>query len=327
MKAKKNVPFVSLLVVNYNGEDILKLCFPSLKKLNYPKNRYEIIVVDNGSTDGSVQFLKKKYPDVKVVQNKKNLGYVGINLGLKYCKGEYIYFLNNDLILQKNCLHYLVQGIQKDSSIGMVAHDGINYYNKKIVSGGTWASRTMYCGHNPIEDKKDVKEIPYMGCGIIRKSVIEAYGYLFDPDYFIYAEDFDLGLRIRLLGMKTILVKRARCYHLHSFTMKRVSNPSRNTFLLERNLLTTFFKIFSLKTIILLFPLVLAARILNIIKDALRLNFKNGFARLLSVLWVLCHFRAISIKRANTQKLRKVKDTYILRIFSEKYVLKKPYLV
>jgi hypothetical protein len=327
MKAKKNVPFVSLLVVNYNGKDILKLCFPSLKKLNYPKNRYEIIVVDNGSTDGSIQFLKKEYPDVKIVQNKKNLGYVGINFGLKHCKGKYIYFLNNDLILQKDCLHYLVEEIQKDKNIGMAAHEGINYYNKKLVSGGTWASRIMYCGHHPMEDKKKVREIPYMGSGLIRKSVIDAYGYLFDEDYFIYAEDFDLGLRIRLLGMKTIQVKKARCYHFDSFTMKRVSSPSRNTFLLEKNLLTTFFKLFSLKTIILLFPLVLAARMLNIIKDITRLNFKNAIARARSILWVVFHFRGILIKRTDTQRLRKESDSYILRIFSEKYTLKKPYII
>ena len=64
-------PFVSLVIVNYNGKDILNICLPSLEKLNYPKNRYEIMVVDNGSSDGSIQFLKKKYPKVKVVQNKK----------------------------------------------------------------------------------------------------------------------------------------------------------------------------------------------------------------------------------------------------------------
>lgn len=320
-------PFVSLVVVNYNGKDILNICLPSLEKLDYPKNRYEIIVVDNASTDGSIQFLKKKYPKVKVVQNKKNLGYVGINRGLKKCKGEYVYFLNNDLTLEKKCLRHLVEELQKNENIALAAHKGINYYNKKLVSGGTWVSRTLYCGHHAPDDNKQVSEIPYMGSGLIKKSVITTYGYLFDPEYFIYAEDLDLGLRIRLLGMKTVMVKKARCYHMDSITMKRFSTPARNTFLLERNTLITFFKLFSIKTIILLLPLIIASRITAITKDLLRTDVKNAYARVRAIGWVIVHPSLIKKKRNAIQKLRKAPDSYVLRIFREKYIFRKPYLV
>ena len=91
------------------------------------------------------------------MKNKKNLAYIVSSRGLRNCKGKYIYFNNNDLILQKKCCQYLVQEIKKDKNIGMVANDAINYYNTKIVSGGTWVSRAMYCGHHPTEDKKEVK--------------------------------------------------------------------------------------------------------------------------------------------------------------------------
>ncbi len=320
-------PFVSLVIVNYNGKDILNICLPSLEKLNYPKNRYEIMVVDNGSSDGSIQSLKKKYPKVKVVQNKKNLGYVGINRGLKKCKGEYIYFLNNDLTLEKKCLYHLVEELQKNENVALAVHKGVNYYNRKLVSGGTWVSRTLYCGHHAPDDNKQVSEIPYMGSGLIKKSVITKYGYLFDPDYFIYVEDLDLGLRIRLLGMKTVMVKKALCYHMDSITMKRFSTPARNTFLLERNLLITFFKIFSLKTILLLFPLVIASRIAAIAKDVLRGNVKNAYARIQAIGWVIVHPALINRKRKATQKARKVSDSTVLGIFSEKYIFKKPYLI
>ena len=327
MKAKKNFPFISLLVVNYNGKDILDICLPSLEKQNYPKNRYEIIVVDNASTDGSIQFLKKKYPKVKVVQNKKNQGYVGINHGLKKCKGKYIYFLNNDLTLEKNCLRYLVEELQKNEDVALAVHKGINYYNKKMVSGGTWVSRTLYCGHHVPDDKKGVIEIPYMGSGLIKKSVITAYGYLFDPEYFIYAEDLDLGLRIRLLGMKTVMVRKALCYHMNSITMKRFSTPARNTFLLERNTLITFFKLFSLKTILLLLPFVIASRIAAIAKDVLRGNVKNAYARIQAISWIIIHPALIKRKREIIQKVRRVPDSAVLGIFSEKYIFKKPHLI
>ena len=166
-----------------------------------------------------------------------------------------------------------------------------------------------------------------MGGGLIKKSVITAYGYLFDPDYFIYAEDLDLGLRIRLLGMKTVMVKKALCYHMNSITMKRFSTPARNTFLLERNTLITFFKLFSLKTILLLLPIVIAARIAAISKDVLRGNAKNAYARIQAISWIIIHPALIKRKREIIQKVRKVPDSAVLGIFSEKYIFKKPHLI
>ena len=328
MKGKKSqLPFISLLVVNYNGKEILKICLPSLLKLEYPKNKYEIIIVDNASSDDSIEFLRKNYPKIKIIKNNQNLGYVGINSGIKYCKGGYIYFLNNDLILDKNCLLYLIKEIEKDSSIGMVAHTGINYYNDKLISGGTWVSKAMYCGHYPKNGTQSINEIPYMGAGIIKKRIIDLYGYLFDPDYFIYAEDLDLGLRIRSLGMKSIIVRNATCYHLHSVTSKEYSTPARNTYLLERNLLMTFFKIFSIKTILIYMPYVFGFRIISIIRDIFRFKLNIAWSRIKAIIWISLNFKLIINKRSKIQKFRKATDSYILKIFSEDYLLKKPFLV
>ena len=166
-----------------------------------------------------------------------------------------------------------------------------------------------------------------MGSGLIKKSVIAKFGYLFDPEYFIYAEDLDLGLRIRLLGMKTVMVKKALCYHMDSITMKRFSTPARNTFLLERNTLITFFKLFSLNTILLLLPIVIAARIAAIAKDVLRGNVKNAYARIRAISWVITHPVLIKRKRDATQKVRRVSDSTVLNIFSEKFIFKKPHLI
>lgn len=327
MKNKKQYPFVSLIVVNFNGRDILKICLPSLFKIDYPKDRYEVIVVDNNSTDGSVEFLKNHFPKIKIVLNKQNLGYVGINSGIKYCKGDYVYFLNNDLTLEKKCLKYLVREIEKDSSIGMAAHNAVNYFDRKIISGGTWVSRTMYCGHYPRKGSKTTKIIPYLGGGLIRKPIISKFGYLFDPDYFIYAEDLDLGLRIRLLGMNVVLAANALCYHMHSVTTGRASTPAKNTFYLERNLLITFFKIFSAKNLFLYLPLVVFSRFLTILKDLLKLKIKSSWARISAIFWVIWNVKMILEKRKRVQKLRKASDSFVFEVFSEKYIMKKPFLI
>lgn len=325
---KDKNPFVSVVIPTFNGLEILKICLPSVLKQSYPKNRYEIILVDNASKDGTAKYVKKKYPSVKIVQNIKNMGYVGINSAIGLCKGKYVYFINNDITMNRDCIKNLVNAIEKDDSIAMAVHNTVNYYDKKLVSGGTWVSRAMYCGHFPKTDGSNASvEIPYMGGGMIRKSIIGKFGYLFDPDYFIYAEDLDLGLRIRLLGMRTMLVFDAVNYHMHALTMKKYSSQSRNTFLLERNLLMTFFKIFSAGTILMLLPYVLLLRVLTVSKDLLTLKFRNALARISAIFWVIFNFRLIAKKRSQVQRLRKASNRYIMKIFTEKYLLKKPFIV
>lgn len=326
-KTLEKLPFISIVIVNYNGLDVLKICVPSLIKIKYPKDRYEVIVVDNDSNDGSVEYLRKQYPSIKIVQNRRNLGYVGINSALPYCKGKYIYFNNNDNAVNPDGVGEMAKALGSDDSIAMVVHTTINYYDRSLVSGGTWVSRSMYCGHYPKANNLDIKEIPYMGGAMIKKTFIENFGYLFDPDYFIYAEDLDLGLRIRLLGMKTIVVSKAVNYHMHSITMKKYSSQHKNTFLMERNSLITFFKIFSVKTIIALLPYVLLLRILTIGNDLLALKLKNALARIKAIVWIMLNFNMVMQKRKETQRLRKADDKYILKIFTEKYIFRKPFTV
>jgi len=321
-KTKK--PLVSIVITNYNGKNLLKTILTSIKKLSFKE--YEVIVVDNNSKDGSQIFIKKKYKNVKLIQNSKNLGYTGINTALKYCKGKYILFLNNDMEVDEDCISHLVKTIETDEHIAMVTPKLINFYNNKLKSGGTWASRAFYTGHIKDKNKDVINETPYLGVGLIRKDFVVMFGYLFDPDYFIYAEDFDLGLRIRLNAKKILFNPYAILYHMHAVTSGKTSKGF-NTFLMERNLLITFFKIFSFKNIVLYFPYVFGMRVFAIAKDIISLNFNIAFSRIRAILWVVLHFNFIYKKRKNTQKYRKAKDSYILRVFSEKYLFKKKFIV
>jgi GT2 family glycosyltransferase len=313
-----HTPLVSVVFVNYNGKELLKKALISTKKSTY--GTYELIVVDNASTDGSQAMLKKEFPSVKLVQNKENLGYTGINKALPYCKGKYIFFLNNDLELDKHTITTLVTILETDNEVALAVPKLVNYHDRKIDSAGTWVSRCFYNGHYRA-DKVDAttKEIPYMGIGLIRKNIVNTFGYLFDPDYFIYAEDLDLGLRIRLLGMKTLYVPRAASFHMHSMTMKNVPD-SKKTFLMERNLLTTFYKIPSLSTFIPLFPYVYGMRIITIVRDIFTLRFTVAAARLHAVVTVFLTLPTILKKRACIQKLRQANDASVFSIFTEKHL-------
>jgi len=311
--------FVSIIVVNYNGKHLLKTILNSILKSNF--NNYEILVVDNASKDGSTEFVRKNYKNVKLVENRKNLGYSGINSALKFCKGQHILFLNNDMEIDKNCISELVKTIESDKNIAMAAPKLINFYNKSLKSGGTWISRAFYNGHIKGTGKESAKEIPYLGVGLIKNNFVDKFGYLFDPDYFIYAEDVDLGLRIRLNGKKIVFQPNAMMYHMHSVTTQK-SGKSFSTFLMERNLLTTAFKILSIQNIVLFLPYIIFARFLAIFKDILSLEFGTALSRTKVIFWILLNINFIAAKRSQVQKFRTADDKYILRVFSEQYLIK-----
>lgn len=315
---------VSIVIVNYNEKALLTKLLNSIKKSTF--RDYEIIAVDNNSSDGSQEFIKKNYKNVKLVINKQNLSYCGINSALKSCKGKYILFLNNDIVLDKNCIRILIEAIEKDKNIVMAAPRLVNFYNKDLKSGGTWVSRAFYNGHIKGDGRVNAKEMPYLGVGLIKKDFVDMFGYLFDPDYFIYAEDLDLGLRIRLNGKKIIFDPNAVMYHMHSYTTKKTFGAFA-TFLMERNLLTTFFKVLSVKNVVLYLPYVLLARLAAIIRDLATFRFDTALARLKAIFFILLNFNVIMKKRNQTQKFRQVDDSYVFNVFSEKYLFKPKFIV
>ena len=215
--------------------------------------------------------------------------------------------------------------IDKDKDVAMAAPKLVNFYDKSLKSGGTWVSRAFYNGHIKGNGKNSLKEIPYLGVGLIKKDFVEEFGYLFDPDYFIYAEDLDLGLRIRLMEKKVSFVQDAIMYHMHAATTKKAGKLF-TTFLMERNLLTTFFKILSAKNIFFLIPYVFVMRLLAVLKDLITFNLSSAYARLKALFWIALNFNFILKKREAAQKFRKADDRFILKVFSERYLFK-PFVI
>ena len=310
---------ISILIANYNGKSLLRVILESINKISYPhKGGYEVIVVDNNSTDDSIEFLRNNHKSVKIVQNKINAGYAGINAGLNQCRGKYIFFTNNDISLDKNCLKMLLETLEKNKKIGIASPKVVNYFNKNLRSCGTWVSRCFYNGH--FKSNKDfVKDIPYNGIAMIRKEIADKFGYLFDEDYFIYAEDLDLGLRVRLLGYNVVHIPDAVIYHMHEATMGK-NKEYRLVYLMERNLLSTFIKIMSVKNIIFFSPYVIFMRLMAIFKDILTLSFMSAIARIMAILAVIFKLPSIVRKRHSIQKLRRKGDEFLLQVFSENYL-------
>ncbi len=313
-------PKISVVILSYNEKQWIPKLLESLKKQTF-KN-YEVIIADNNSTDDTEKFVKNNFSLVKIINNKTNLGTPGYNPAIKKARGKYIFFIATDMEVDKNCLKELVNIMESDSKIALCAPKVVNYYDHlKVDVNGTWLSHFFYGGAIRNHDMTKPTEVPFYGIGLIRKSVIDKIGVLYDPDYFWYGEDVDLCMKIRLMGMKVVAVPSAVIYH-YGFQAQKIWTKGHLTFLIERNQLTNFLRTFSLVNILLYAPLVFGARIAVFIKDLIKLDFNRAQARLGAIAWVLTHPTYILAKRRASQALRTVDDSYIFQVMSEKYLLK-----
>ena len=294
----------------------------SIKKLR-TKCKYDIFVVDNGSKNNTSKLIKEKFKDVKFIKLQKNIGTAAYDAAIKKSKSKYIYFTGCDIEVKSNMLDDLVEFLEKNPNVMQAAPKYMNFHNRgEIDLGGTWLSKSFYSGtfKNARLGNKNI-EIPYIGTGLIRKSFIDRFGYLFDNNYFFYGEDVDLGMRIRLSGHKVYYIPNSIVYHIGSASRK-IHKSYFLTFLMERNLLRTFFTTLSLKNIILFKPYVLLMRVIAIVRDLVRLQPTEAAARLYAILWIISNFNKIMRKRKSIQKIRKVDDKELFKFFSEKYLFR-----
>ncbi|MFH1052924.1 MAG: glycosyltransferase family 2 protein [Candidatus Woesearchaeota archaeon] len=322
-------PIVSIIILNYNGLENLKKIISSIKNINNYRD-YEVIIADNNSTDGSKDYIEQIAKDkgkgckgIRFVQNNKNIGTSNYDIAIPYCNGEYVLFLGNDMALEKDSVVKLIDALEKNPRAAQAVPKLMSLNDKKKIDiAGTWLSRSFY-GNGFKTDLlgENIKVIPYMGTGLIRKNVLKEILYLFDPDYFFYSEDVDLGLRLRIRGYETIYVPESIMYHKGSVTVNKKTLP-RFTYLMERNSIITFFKICSIPRLVLYFPYVFGARLLVLLKDMLTLHFKTGLFRLWAIIWWIFHPLPILRKRREVQRIRKMPDSYVFGECNENYFLK-----
>ncbi|HTX43647.1 MAG TPA: glycosyltransferase family 2 protein [Methanocella sp.] len=222
-------PLASVIVVNYNGKQYLKRCMDALLRQTYPS--LEVILVDNGSSDGSAEYVKGSYPSVRTVEAAENLGFArGNNVGIRAARGEFIATLNNDTEAAPGWLEALVGAMAADEGVGMCASKMLRMDDPTLIdSTGICVSRSGACWDRGMF-QKDVGQFeaaeevfgPCAGAALYRKSMLDAVG-LFDEDFVSYMEDTDLAFRCRLAGWKCRYVPGAVVYHVHGGTAGYVS--------------------------------------------------------------------------------------------------------
>jgi len=211
---------VSIVIPNWNGRKFLIPCLESLLAQSY--KHFEIIVVDNGSQDGSCELLRDEYPQVMVIALTHNTGFsVAVNKGIKASQGNFIALVNNDTKADAYWLEKMVAALTNNSEIGSVACKMLSLDNAKLIDGAGDGLRRGglpgRIGHGQIDVGQFDKERYVLGaCGgavVYRKAMLDDIG-LFDEDFFAYLEDVDLSLRAQSAGYKCLYIPDAIMYHL-----------------------------------------------------------------------------------------------------------------
>ncbi len=255
------LPKVSIVIVNWNGRRFLEICLPSVLAQTYPN--FDVTVVDNGSSDGSLDLIRAGFPTVRVIANQRNLGFsAGNNAGIRGSDGAYVATLNNDVRADPDWLAEAVDALNSDVAVGMVAckmlfYDRPNLINSTGISIDCAAIAWDRLGGHA-DDAHDCRRVeifgPSAGAALYRRDMLEDVG-LFDEDFFMYLEDVDLAWRARLSGWKCVFVPTARVLHVHSGSS--VEGSAFKNYHLGRNKVWTTIKCYPSPQIFYYLPLIL----------------------------------------------------------------------
>jgi GT2 family glycosyltransferase len=211
---------VAVVIPNWNGKETLRAC---LNSLVLQAQKHTVIVVENGSTDGSLEYIKENYPKVQLVVNQKNLGFAGgVNSGIKHAmeqQFDYVVLLNNDAVADKYWLKHLVAAITASDAVGIATSKIVSSDGSHLDSTGdmytVWGLPFPRGRGEPVSDAYDKQTTIFAasgGASVYRVDMLKEIG-LFDTDFFAYYEDVDISFRAQLANWKIVYVPKAIVYH------------------------------------------------------------------------------------------------------------------
>lgn len=311
---------ISVIIVNYNGKKYLKDCIGSLLLNKTPK--FEIIVVDNGSTDSSLEILKdplihnSKYK-IHLIKNRTNLGFAGgNNIGIKYAKGEYVLLLNNDTVVENFFLTNLLKAFKEIPNLGCAQPKIVLMRDPNVIdSCGSFFTDSSFLYHYGYDKNQELeiynKPFPVFSVKgvamLIRKSLVGKIG-LFDDDFWSYYEETDFCHRVWLAGYECWYYPKAKIFHAAGGTTLTYFHNSFIQFQNFKNKLMSFIKNFQFSTLIKFVPLYLVINLFLGLFFLITLKPKFFWALFKSLLWNIIHLRRTISKRRKVQLLRKVSD-------------------
>ena len=299
---------IDIIIPNWNGRGLLRTCLDSLRRQSF--RSFRTIVVDNGSTDGSVSFIQENYPEVTIIELNENKGFsAAVNRGILASDKEWVLLLNNDVEVADDCLHALAQICNQDLEYHFFALKMLDFHERSKIDGaGDCVMRggvgyrlgTMEYDREIYSIKRDVFGA-CAGAALYRRSIFTDVGF-FDEDFFAYLEDVDFNLRAVKAGKRCCYLPDARIYHIGSASTGSKVN-SFTVRLSTRNNIFVVLKNFGPVLFFRFFPSFLIYQffwLLFVIKKRQFLSYLFGLAESLK------YFRTMFKRYGNNQKTGKL---------------------
>ena len=327
---------VSIIIPNYNGGDLLYNCIDSIYK-NISIKDFDIIVVDNGSTDNSINRVKSNFQNVEIISSNSNLGYSGgCNLGATHASGKYLLFLNNDTEHSNEWIEKLVYFLDSNSKIAAVQPKILNIHNKKLFdyAGGAGGFIDKFCFpfvqgrifHTLEEDHNQYNNPSRIfwasGAAFMIRSNIFKTLEGFDKVYFAYMEEIDLCWRAQAMGYKIYSVPDSFVYHYGKQTIKE--NTIKSHYLNHRNSWILFFK----NSFTFNYGILIIQRLvldwMALAYSVMTLDIRRFFAILFAQIWIL-FFAGKIIKIRRNNQITQLDNIYDKSIAIDYFFKRKKY--
>jgi GT2 family glycosyltransferase len=312
-------PRVTVVVPNWNGEAFLPLCLGSLRKQRFED--FETVVVDNGSTDGSLSLLKQDFPEARVVALPENRGFAAAaNAGIGASEAEFVALLNNDTEVDPRWLESLLRVAEDHPEAGLFATKLVDFHDRRFLDGAGDALRLSglpyRLGHGERDRGQfDAPRYVFSACAaaaLYHRGMLDEVG-LFDEDFGSYCEDGDLSFRARLAGYECFYVPEAVVYHMGSASTggKRSATATR---LGTRNSLSLLAKNLPLSAVPHILPFFVAGQIVRLLTAGATGNLR---AHLDGLAGAWRHLPLMIDKRREVQGRKRVSDARMRRLLRE----------
>jgi GT2 family glycosyltransferase len=310
---------VTVVIPNWNGERLLKLCLGSLRDQSF--RDFETLLVDNGSTDGSLDFVAGNFPEVKTIALGENLGFSGaVNAGIRGSGTEFVALLNNDTEQDPGWLEALVRAAEDHPESGLFASKLVDFHDRRVLDGAGDAMRLSglpyRLGHGE-RDRGRFERAGYVfgacaAAALYRVSLFEEIG-LFDENFVSYCEDGDLSFRAQLSGYRCFYVPGAVVYHMGSAsTGGKRSAPA--TRLGTRNSFSLLVKNLPLSVVPHILPFFALGQLARLLTAAATGSLR---AHLEGLAGAWRHLPLMLRKRAEIQKRKRISDAEVRRLLRE----------
>ena len=314
---------MTVVIPHFSGKEILRICLESLHKTEY--SDYEVLIADNGSTDGSREMIHDEFPGVRIVESKTNLGFAGgCNLGIRASRSPYVVLLNNDTEVTPGWLGRIVETADGDDSVAAVQPKMLSLHDRHRfdycgAAGGEldlfgypFAWGRLFDSMEVDTGQYDVRRQVFWATGaavLLRRSALDRVGLL-DEAFFAHMEEIDLNWRFHWAGYRIVFVPDAVVYHQAGGTLNQ--NRYRKMVLNHRNSLLTILRNHTFLTLLWMLPFRLMLELLTVVISIIKAQPKRAVAVSTGFLGVLVEWKTVTEGRKRVREMRSISEDEML---------------